>query len=238
MVATALKQRGTELWTADGQADAGVPGFLRKYDFSTRMTVIRLPDGGLFLHSPVRLDDRLRSELDALGPVRAVVAPNKAHHLFVGDYRVPYPKARFYGALGLQTKRKDLAFFAMLGDEPMPEWRGTIEQRFFRGAPWLNEVVFFHPTSRTLLLTDLAFNVPTGKVWGIPFVFRLMGAEGVFGPHRFVRWFIRDGNAALRSLRTILEWDFDRVIVTHGDIVETGGKAKMKRAFAFILDPS
>ncbi|MCJ7754760.1 MAG: DUF4336 domain-containing protein [Thermoanaerobaculales bacterium] len=238
MVATALKQRGTELWTADGQADAGVPGFLRKYDFSTRMTVIRLPDGGLFLHSPVRLDDRLRGELDALGSVRAVVAPNKAHHLYVGDYRVPYPKARFYGALGLQTKRKDLAFFAMLGDEPMPEWRGTIEQRFFRGAPWLNEVVFFHPASRTLLLTDLAFNVPVGKQWGIPFVFKLMGAEGVFGPHRFIRWSIRDRNAALRSLRTILEWDFDRVIVTHGDIVETGGKAKMKKAFAFILDPS
>ena len=154
------------------------------------MTVIRLPDGGLFLHSPVRLDDRLRSELDALGTVRAVVAPNKAHHLYVGDYRVPYPKARFYGALGLQTKRRDLAFFGMLGDEPMPEWRGAIEQRFFRGAPWLNEVVFFHPASRTLVLTDLAFNVPTGKVWGIPFVFKLMGAEGVFGPHRFIRWSI------------------------------------------------
>ena len=58
MVATALKQRSTELWTADSQADAGVPGFLRKYNFSTRMTVIRLPEGGLFLHSPVRLDDR------------------------------------------------------------------------------------------------------------------------------------------------------------------------------------
>ena len=44
--------------------------------------------------------------------------------------------------------------------------------------------------------------------------------------------------AARRSLRTILEWDFDRIIVTHADIVETGGKAKMKKAFAFILDPS
>lgn len=95
MTATGLKQHGAELWTAEGQADAGVPGFLRKYDFSTRMTVIRLPDGGLFLHSPIRLDDGLRAELDALGTVRAVVAPNKAHHLYVGDYRVPYTKARF-----------------------------------------------------------------------------------------------------------------------------------------------
>jgi hypothetical protein len=237
MTATALVQRDANLWTVDGQADAGVPGFLRKYDFSTRMTVIRLPNGGVFLHSPVRLTDQLRRELEGLGTVRAVVAPNKAHHLYVGDYRVPYPEARFYGALGLQSKRKDLAFFGMLGDEPMPEWRGTIEQHLFRGAPWLNEVVFFHPESRTLLLTDLAFNVPTGKVWGIPFVFRIMGAEGVFGPHRFIRFAIRDGNAALRSLRKILEWNFDRVIVTHGDILETGGREKMKQAFKFILDP-
>jgi hypothetical protein len=58
MAATALKQRDADVWTAEGQADTAVPGFLRKYDFSTRMTVIRLPDGGLFLHSPVRLDDR------------------------------------------------------------------------------------------------------------------------------------------------------------------------------------
>lgn len=238
MAAAALVQRGEELWTAEGQADTGVPAFLRKYDFSTRMTVIRLPDGGLFLHSPVRLDDGLRAELDALGTVRAVVAPNKAHHLFIGDYRRPYPTARFYGALGLQTKRKDLTFFGMLGDEPMPEWRGSIEQHFFRGAPWLNEVVFFHPSSRSLLLTDLAFNVPAGKVWGVPLVYRLMGAEGIFGPHRFIKWSIRDGNAALRSLRKILEWNFDRVIVTHGDIVETGGKPKMRKAFSFVLDPS
>ena len=69
MAGTALQQRDSNLWTADGQVDVGMPSFLRKYDFSTRMTVIRLPDGGLFLHSPIRLSDGLRAELDALGTV-------------------------------------------------------------------------------------------------------------------------------------------------------------------------
>jgi len=236
MSPTALKQLASDLWTAEGQADLEIPGFLRKYDFSTRMTVIRLADGSLFLHSPVRLTDGLRSELDALGPVRVVVAPNKAHHLFVGEYQAAYLDARIYGALGLQLKRKDLRFFALLGDEPRPEWKGQIEQRLFKGTPWLNEVVFFHPASRTLLLTDLAFNIPAGKVWGVPIVFKLMGAEGRFGPHRFVRRAMRDRKAAARSLRKILEWDFDRIILTHGDVVESGGRAKMKEGFSFLLD--
>lgn len=138
-----LREHAPGLWTADGQADVAVPKFLRRYDFSTRMTIIRLADGGLFLHSPIPLDDGLRAELDGLGEVRAIVAPNKAHHLFVGDCCAAYPDAKLYGALGLEFKRKDLSFAGMLGDEPRPEWRGDIEQRTVRGIPMLNEVAFF-----------------------------------------------------------------------------------------------
>jgi len=230
-----LKEHAPGLWTADGQADKGVPKFLRKYDFSTRMTVIKLTDGGLFLHSPIRLDGGLRAELDGLGEVRAIVAPNKAHHLFAGDACVAYPNAKLYGALGLPLKRKDLKFAGMLGDEPRPEWRGDIEQRTIKGAPMLNEVAFFHPASRTLILTDLVFNVPENRPWGIPIVFRLMGAGGRCGPHRFVRWMIRDKEAARESLGLIMRWDFDRVIVAHGDVIESGGHKKVRDAFGFIL---
>jgi len=87
-------------------------------------------------------------------------------------------------------------------------------------------------------LTDLAFNLPEGKVWGVLLLFELTGGGGRFGPTRLGRLAIRDKKAALKSLKTILERDFDRINVTHGDIVETGGKAKMKKAFAPILDPS
>jgi len=230
-----LKEHAPGLWTADGQADKGIPEFLQKYDFSTRMTVIKLSAGGLFLHSPIRLDGGLRSELDGLGEVRAIVAPNRAHHLFAGDACAAYPNAKLYGALGLPLKRKDLKFAGMLGDEPRPEWRGDIEQRTIKGAPMLNEVAFFHPASRTLILTDLAFNVPKDRPWGIPLVFRLMGAGGRFGPHRFVRWMIRDQPAARESLGLIMRWDFDRVIVAHGDVIESGGHKKVRDAFGFIL---
>jgi hypothetical protein len=199
------------------------------------MTVVRLSDGGLFLHSPIRLDGGLRAQLDALGEVRAIVAPNKYHHLFAGDCRSAYPRAKLYAAPGLPEKRKDLKFDGLLADEPRIEWRGDLEQRIIRGMPMVNEVAFFHPASRTLILTDLVFNVPRGRSWGVPVLSQILGLSGRFGPSRLGRWLIRDQQATRASLGMVLRWDFDRIILAHGDVVETGGRQKLRDAFGFIL---
>jgi hypothetical protein len=84
-------------------------------DIGTRMTCIRLGDGRLFLHSPVKLDPALRDSLDALGKVQAIVVPNKLHHLFVAEYITSYPWASVYGAPSLSKKRPDLRFNGDLG---------------------------------------------------------------------------------------------------------------------------
>ena len=104
------------------------------------MTVVKLSNRGLWIHSPIRLDSGLRAELDGIGEVQAVVAPNKAHHLFVGDCREAYPNAKIYAAPGLPAKRKDFRFDGLLADEPRIEWRGDLEQRRIPGMPMLNEV--------------------------------------------------------------------------------------------------
>ena len=206
-----------------------------KAEVGTRMTIIRLNDGNLFLHSPVKLDSELKRALNALGPVGAVVAPNRGHHLFVRAYVESYPQARTYGAPGVPEKRPDLRLDATLGDQAPRQWQGVIEQHRFRGAPPLNEVVFFHPSSRTVIFTDLIFNLPAEKSADAPIFFWLLGAPGHFGPHRLVRALaIRDRAAARRSVDTILRWDFDRVIMSHGDILETGGREHMASAFAFL----
>jgi hypothetical protein len=82
-----------------------------------RMTVIRLADGGLWVHSPLRLTPERRQAVDALGPVRFLVAPNKYHHLFIGDWMAAYPHAQSYAAPGLSEKRKDLRFHAVLSGQ-------------------------------------------------------------------------------------------------------------------------
>lgn len=223
-----LRSLAPNLWVAERQFRNG----------PLRMSVIRLRDGSLFLHSVVALDPALRAELDRLGRVAAVVAPNRHHHLFAADYQTGYPDARLYAAPGLAQKRSDLKFAQELSDEAPPEWRAELEQHVFRGAPFLSEVVFFHAASRTLLLTDLAMNIAPGETHGaVRLFFRLVGAEGRFGPHRLIRWlFIRDRAAARASVERILAWDFERIILTHGHVLESGGREALGKAFAFLSD--
>src|SRR5262245_4752575 len=224
----ALRALAPDLWVAER------PLPLIVGDIGARMTVIRLRDGGLVLHSPVRLDAGTRQALDALGPVRAVIAPSKAHTLLVGDYPPAYPDGQLDGAPVRAAKRRDLRFHGVLGDEAPPRWCDELTQLHVHGAPILEEIVFLHPASRTLILTDLAFNVPAGRTAGARLYYLLTGAAGRFGPHRMVRLMIRDRRAARASMDTILGWDFERVIVSHGDVVEMGGRDRLAAAFAFL----
>ena len=229
-VTRVLSPLAPDLWVA-------YPPFklpLRLGDIGCRMTVIRLGNGGLFLHSPVPLDGALRAALNQLGPVRAIVAPSKAHHLFVDDYVKEYPEAKLHGAPGLPEKRKDLKFDSILSDESDPDWRGEIDQHLFRGAPLLNEVVFFYRPTRTVIFTDPVFNVAAEDASKARVFYWITGAAGHFGPHRLVRRMISDRNAARESVRTLLEWNFDRVIVTHGDVLGRGGRNRVRAAFSYL----
>jgi len=204
-------------------------------EVGTRMTVVRLADGSLLLHSPARLDAALRRELDALGPVRYAVAPNRVHHLHAGEVTQAYPEARLWIGPGLERKRPDLVHVGILGDEAPPEWRGQLDQVFFRGRPYENEVVFFHRASRTLLLCDLAFNFRAGTHWATRLLMQAIRSYDRFGPSRLDPFLIRDRAAARASLERILAFDFDRVVVSHGDVLEHGGRAALRAGYAWLL---
>jgi len=202
------------------------------------MTVIRLSGERLLLHSPVALDPTLRRELDALGEVRFAVAPNRVHHLYAGEVARAYPGARLWVAPGLERKRPDLAFEAVLGDEAPTEWRGEVDQVFFRGRPYENEVVFFHRASRTLILCDLAFNFGPRTAAPTRLLMKLLRSYGSLGPSKLDPLLIRDRPAARQSLEQILAWDFDRIVVAHGEILDIGGRETLRHGYSWLLAPS
>jgi hypothetical protein len=219
-----------ELWAFDW------PFRVAGIRLGARMTVARLAGGRLWLHSPVPLGAGERAALDALGSVRYVVAPSKVHHLFVAPLLDAYPNARAYAAPGLSDKRPELPFHAELGEHPPAEWADEIEQTLLRGAPLMNEIIFFHRPSRSLIVTDAAFNIASSDHRWTRAYLRLMGAYGGFAQSKMVRLCVRDRAAVRESLDRVLAWDFDRVIVAHGAVLETGGRQALRAAFAWLGD--
>jgi len=201
-------------------------------DFGGRMMVIRLNSGALILHSPVKFDDDLKNELNELGAVKYIVAPNKFHHIHLSDYISKYPEAQVLGAPGLSKKRPEICFNMELGHKCPDEWAGEVECLLVQGIPMQNEIVFFHIESRTVIFTDLIFNFENQSSTGIKIFAWLDGIYGKPDVPRVVRWImLTDKNAARKSFEQILAWDFDRVSVTHKDIIESGGKEIVRKAF-------
>lgn len=199
-----------------------------------RMTVVRLPDGGLWLHSPVEHSRELGAELARLGPVAHIIAPNAMHDTYLEGWFAAYPQSRFHAAPGLQRARPDLAFTDKLTDTPAPAWAAVLAQHVIRGMPRLNEVVFLHRASRTLILTDLAFNLGGEMPLLSRVLLRLNDCYCKFGPSRLLKSTLRDRDAVRNSLAAILAWDFDRIVLSHGANITGGAKPLLRDAFAFL----
>ena len=198
----------------------------------TRMTLVRLENGGLFVHSPVALDAETRREVDALGTVRAVVSPSVFHHLHVGDWLAAYPNAVYAACPGLEWKRPDLPFTCVLGDQPHPAWARELEQVYF-SARRENEVVFFHTRTRTMICCDALLNLSGHGPLKTRAAAWLMGnsAPGIGYLERFM---IRDRKLARRQADRILEWDIDKIVLAHGALVEQGGREVMRHAYDWL----
>ncbi len=205
-------------------------------EIGTRATVVTLDSGELLVHSPVRFGEDLRAALAPLGPVRHLVAPNRMHHLALAGWTRAYPGAALHGAPGLPPKRPDLAFATVLDDLAPRAWAGQLEQCLLLGAPRYNEIAFLHRPSGTLVLADALFG------WGpehpplTRLTSRLIGAYGRGArPHNALFGEIVHPAALRESIERVLGWEFDRIVISHGRIVERGGREVLRDAYAFVL---
>lgn len=222
-----LRRLADGLWVVDH--DFSMMGV----NIGTRTSVVRLADDGLLLHSPGPLGPGLADEIDSLGEVHFLLAPNDFHHLYLGDHADRWPSARVYGAPGLLEKRKDLDFTGELGEQPDPGWATDLDQIWIRGAPRVNEIAFLHRASRTLLLADLVFNTtPSSFLTGL--FMRINGSVGL-GTSRLMRFMLKDRRATRVSVEKIFEWDFDRVVMAHGEVVERDGQQALRESFGWLL---
>jgi hypothetical protein len=226
-----LEEFGPSLYSADGPAVSffGFP-------YPTRMAVARLSDGSAWVWSPIALTEELAGEVQAVGPVRYIVSPNKLHHLFLREWADRWPDARLYAPPGLARKRPDLRFHAELGDEPGPSWAADIDQAVFRGSFALQEVAFFHRPSRTAIIGDLIQRHSETKMSGWKgMLMRLDGLVGQRGstPREWRASFLRRGPARA-ARRKVLGWNAERLLIAHGACARSEAAGIIEAALSWI----
>jgi len=227
-----LKEFGPAIWISDGP-DVSVAGFT----YPTRMAVIQFADGGLFLWSPIQPSKDLFAQVNALGPVHHIVAPNALHYLYLSDWQNAYPDARTHAPPGLRKKRSDITFDADLENGPHPDWAGQVDQVLVRGNLITTEVVFFHVASGTVLFTDLLQQLDAQRFSGwrawIARLDLMVGPKPAV-PRKFRTGFV-NRSAARTAIRRILSWPCEKVLMAHGTPVTSDAPAYLAQAFRWLL---
>ncbi|MBI1219304.1 MAG: DUF4336 domain-containing protein [Rhodobacteraceae bacterium] len=210
--------------------------------FPTRMTVIRLANGNLFLHSPIRHSQWLERDLLGLGPIRHLVAPNWIHYAGLPGWQAAAPDAITWAAPGVRARAVARGVMVRwdrdLADAAPADWAGQIDQMIVHGSPVHQEAVFFHRSSRTLILTDLIENFEAAR---LPGWFRgLARLAGVVDPDGKapidMRMSFRRGKPQLRAaVEQMIDWAPERVILSHGRWYDRDGVAELRRAFRWAL---
>jgi hypothetical protein len=193
-----------------------------------RMVAVRRAGSAWALFSPVPLDDASRAELDSEGRVDALVVPTAFHNTFVPESAIAFPDAAVYLVKGARRQEMPPERCHTLTGGLPAEWGEDLVSFPLEGIPRSNEVEFVHLASRTLLISDLCFHIDERYPPWTRLLFRLAGARPGIRPSRLFRTLIRDREAFLRSLDRILACDFDRVVMSHGTIIEEGGKKAIR----------
>ncbi|MDI4636098.1 MULTISPECIES: DUF4336 domain-containing protein [Halomonadaceae] len=220
------------IWIFDGEA-------VKFYSlpYTTRMTVIALSSGDLWIHSPIKLEPAIQAEVEALGRVKYIIAPNRLHHLFIKQWQQAYPEALVYGTEEVINKRSDLSFDGTLDNATISPWDREIGQLLVTGSPAMKECVFFHKTSGVLIVTDLIENFSPKA---LPFFKRQVARlSGILAPNGKmpIDWrysFYLNKAEIRRHIETILSWKPEKIILAHGLIIEENAEDFLRQSFNWL----
>ncbi|PIE37759.1 MAG: hypothetical protein CSA54_00765 [Gammaproteobacteria bacterium] len=227
-----MKNIAEDVWVFDGETVS----FL-SFPFTTRMTIVALPDGDLWVHSPTRLAPALQARVDAMGRVRYIIAPNHLHHLFIKEWQQAYPDALLYGTEEVIRKRSDIAFNGTLDAAEGSPWEQELDQLLFTGSPFMQECVFLHRKTGVLVVADLIENFTPDA---LPFFKRqIAGLAGILAPNGKMpldwrcSFFLRKREAR-RHVQRMLAWKPKKIVLSHGEIIEENAEEFLRRSFRWV----
>ncbi|MGE5139031.1 MAG: DUF4336 domain-containing protein, partial [Rudaea sp.] len=111
--------------------------------FTTRMTIVTLSNGSLWVDSPVPVPFDTLQRITQLGPVRYLVAATPRHVWRLESWHTLFPDAQLWVPRPtlLTLKRGHLTITGILGDAPVGDWADDLDQVAFKGNPLGEEVI-------------------------------------------------------------------------------------------------
>lgn len=204
---------------------------------TTKMPLMKLPvtsvalrtSRGVVLIGPGNKTPAQENEIANLGRVTDVVAPNLLHHLSIHAAQKTFPQATVWGVEGFRTKRADVAWDKILNERTWT-YHDEIRVIEIKGVPKINECVFFHLASKTLVVTDLFFHLTKAKGLGAWIILQLFGTYRKFGISKFYLRFAEDKSAFRKSLGEIAALDFVNIVMAHGEPVTSNARELFETA--------
>ncbi|KAI0790554.1 hypothetical protein C8Q75DRAFT_806455 [Abortiporus biennis] len=230
-----IREAVKDVWTFSCPFDLkGVP-------IGARSTAIKLTDGSLWVLASTPLTQDTKSKLAELGDVRYIVSPARYHHFYLKEFKDEYPNAKLIGVKDLNDVKRlegwqlDEVFDGSNPDEQYG-FESEIGHCYFSGSK-MHDVAFYHKASKTVFGGDLLFNLPCNEQYlksdispHIPIITSMLQPETLFC--RLFIWLTEgDYRAMARDARRVADWDFDRFIPCHGDVIESGAKQLWKSTY-------
>lgn len=218
-----LKLVGPNIWVIDR------PHSMMGIELGVRSILVQRDDLSTILISPGPFTDEIWRDIDSVGEVSTLIAPNIHHHLFLADAAKRAPTATIYLAEGLSERHRDLPTGVDIEDGRLAVLAPDLHAITLQGTT-THETVFWQPRSKTLIVTDLVFNLQEGGLWTRTMM-RLNDGYGKFGPTKKFLSTIEDRAAFRASLEQVFSWDFEQIIMAHGVMVDRHGKTMLREAF-------
>ena len=219
-----MRELGKSIWVHEDEMQ------LIGMRMDLRMTIVRLEDGGLWVYSPTNFSPELQSKVDALGPVKHLLAPSNGHNMWLEQWQKAYPEAQVWVSAGIPKKLPKLQNYRILGDandeQAPPPWSEDFDHAFMAGVPFFCENVFLHRASASLLVCDLVQNHRDVQQKGVgkflsKAIFEPLGFKDIcMAPPLKLGFVVKDKVKLQDFLRKIAGWEFERIIVAHGTIIE------------------
>jgi hypothetical protein len=183
------------------------------------MTVARLGDGSLLLHSVIALDEAGMAKLDALGTPSVMVVPHAGHRMDAPFYKARYPSLRVVAPAAVRAKVEEVIKVDATVEQALPALGVKLHEI---GGFSHGELGYELETEggKVLILSDALANDdnPAPGVGGWLMARLGGGIKGRLGVPRMMRMMMLKDKAAARAAfgRLAAIGDVKAVAISHG----------------------